>query len=303
MNSRGNLPYGGRSSVQPPGMMRHGPFPAGHRSTEPHRPELQENKFEIQEAEIERLVCDNHRLASTQVALREDLVASQQDIERLRAHIRSIQTESDIQIRVLLDKIAKMEVDIRRGESVKKELKEAHFEARSLVAARQELSVQIQEAKRELEKTRIGVKKVPEMHEELDSLRQEHQKLRSTFEYEKGLNMGKVEEMQEMEKDLLAMARQVEKLRSEVLNAENKAHAPNPYPYGGPYMNPDPAYPPLMRGGGCYVDSYGRLVHIGGGGAGEGMIPFGSGVGGAPPPNTGGNPMWGGAYDGPHVPR
>lgn len=36
--------------------------------------------------------------------------------------------------------------------------------------------------------------------------------------------MGKVEEMQEMEKDLVAMARQVEKLRSEVLNNENKAH-------------------------------------------------------------------------------
>lgn len=41
--------------------------------------------------------------------------------------------------------------------------------------------------------------------------------------------MGKVEEMQEMEKDLLAMARQVEKLRSEVLNAENKAHGIFPF--------------------------------------------------------------------------
>lgn len=69
-------------------------------------------------------------------------------------------------------------------------------------------------------------------------------------------------------------------------------------------MNTDPAYAPPMRGGGGYVDGYGRPVHIGGGGgAGEGMIPYGGGVGGALPPNTGVNPTWGGAYDGPRAPR
>uniref|UniRef100_A0A5B7C244 Protein FLX-like 4 n=1 Tax=Davidia involucrata TaxID=16924 RepID=A0A5B7C244_DAVIN len=302
MAARGHIPsaYEGRSA-QAPGMMRHGPFP-GHRPMEPlPPPELLENKVAVQRAEIERLAGDNHRLAATHVTLRQDLVAAQQEIQRLRAHIRSIQTESDIQIRVLLDKIAKMEVDMRAGESVKKDLQLAHMEAQSLVKTRQELTAQIQQATEELDKAHADVKKLPEMHAELDNLRQEHQRLRTTFEYEKGLNMEKVEQMQAMEKDLIGMAREVEKLRAEVLNAEKRARAPNPY--GGPYMNPDPLYPHPMHGSGAYVDSYGRPQGVGA--AGEGMIPYGSGnaaiapggVGGAAAPSAGGSSAWGGAYD------
>lgn len=47
---------------------------------------------------------------------------------------------------------------------------------------------------------------------------------RTTFEYEKGLNIDKVQQMQAMEKNLVGMAREVEKLRAEVLNAEKRAH-------------------------------------------------------------------------------
>ncbi|KAK9275177.1 hypothetical protein L1049_022438 [Liquidambar formosana] len=310
MASRGKVPtpYEGRS-VQAPGMMRHGPFPglgpaAGQRPLElfPH-PELAENKMAVQAAEIERLARDNHRLGSTHVALRHELVAAQQDLQRLKAHIRSIQTESDIQIRVLGDKITKMEVDIRAGDSVKKDLQQAHMEAKSLVAARQELAAQIQQATQELHKAHADVKRLPEMHAELDSLRQEHQRLRATFEYEKGFNIEQVEEMKAMEKDLVGMAREVEKLRADVLNAEKRARAP--ISYGGPYMNPDPSYPPSIQGSGPYVDSYGRPhVPMGVGTAGEGMIPYGRGNGAAPPGVVGGGVAsagsgagWGGAYD------
>ena len=152
MDTRRQIPsaYEGRFA-QAPGMMRHGPFPGSgqsvHRPIGPlPRPELLENKMAVQAEEIERLAGDNHRLAATHVALRQDLVSAQQDVQRLRAHIRSIETESDIQIRVLLDKIAKMEVDIRASESVRKDLQKARMEAQSLVTARQELTFEIQQA-------------------------------------------------------------------------------------------------------------------------------------------------------------
>ncbi|CAL5376458.1 unnamed protein product [Camellia sinensis] len=313
MAGRRQIPstFEGRS-VQAPGMMRHGPFPglgpAGHHPMESLPPaEHLENKMAVQVAEMERLAGENHRLAATQVAMRQDLAVAQQEIQRVRAHIRSIQTEADIQIRVLLDKIAKMEVDIRDGESVKKDLHLAHMEAQSLVTARQDLTVQIQQATKELDKAHADLKKLPEMHGELDSLRQEHQRLRqcTTFEYEKGLNMEKVEQMQAMEKNMMGMAREVEKLRAEVLNAEKRARAPNPY--GGPYMHPDPIYPPPVHGGGAYVDSYGRPHgHMGVGVAGEGMIPYAAGpgdAGRAPVPTAGGPSAWGGVYDAPHPRR
>lgn len=269
-------------SIQAPGVVRHGLLaglgPTVHGAREPlPPPELLENKIASQAAEIERLARDNHRLAATHVALREDLVAARHEAQKFKEHIRSIQSESDIQIRVLQEKIAKMEADIRVGESVKKELQQAHIEAQNLVKARQELISQIQKASQELLKTRADVKSLPELHSELEGLRKEHQRLRVTFQYEKGSNIEQVEQMQAMEKNLIGMAREVEKLRAEVLSAEKRVHAPiGPVPYAGGYMNPDPSHIPSFQCGGTYFDGYSRPVMQMGLGPAEGMIPFGN---------------------------
>ena len=77
-----------------------------------------------------------------------------------------------------MESIAKMEGDIRAGEHVKKELQQAHIEAQSLVTARQELTTQVQQATQELQKANADVKRLPELHAELDSMGQEHQRLR-----------------------------------------------------------------------------------------------------------------------------
>lgn len=228
-------------------MVRHVTFsgsgrPAAHRQLEPLPPtELLENKIALQAAEIEQLSSDNLKLAASQVALRQETAAVQQEAQNVKAHIKSIQTENDIQIRVLLDKIAKMEVDIKAGEDVKKELQQAHFAAQSLVKDKQELTVQIQQASQELQKTCADLKKIPELYAELDSLRKEHQNLRTTFSYEKASNIDEVEQMQAMEKSLIEMAREVERLRVEVrcapqrqgTNAYNNGHGmPSMMPMG-----------------------------------------------------------------------
>ncbi|XP_057967113.1 protein FLX-like 4 isoform X1 [Malania oleifera] len=304
MAARGKFPaYEGRS-VQAPGMMRHGPFPgvgipANLRPMEPRLlPERAESKLAVQAAEMEQLAADNHRLAATHVALREDLATAQQEIQRVKGHIRSIQTESDIQIRVLLEKITKMEADIRAGESIKKDLQQAHMEAHGLVTSRQELSAEIQRATKELQKAHDDAKKLPEMHAELDSLRQEHQRLRTAFEYEKGLNMEQVEQMQAMEKDMLGMAREVEKLRAEVLKAEKRALVPN---YSGAYVNHDRSYP-NVQGTGAYVDGYGRPYgHMGVGSTVEHINLYGNtngpAGGVAAVSGVGSGAVWGGAHE------
>ncbi|XP_042495200.1 protein FLX-like 4 isoform X2 [Macadamia integrifolia] len=276
MAARGHIPssFEGRV-VQAPGMMRHGPYPgAGQRLLEPLPPELLENKVAIQAEEIDRLVRENQRLAGTHVALKEERLAAQQEMQRLQAHIGSIQTESDIQIRVLLEKISKMEAEVRASESLKTELQQAHLEAQSLIVARKELNAQIQHATQELQKTLSEVKELPEMHAELDGLREEHQRLRATFEYEKGLNIEKVEQMQAMERNLVSIAREVEKLRAEVLHVENRARAPNPY--GGMYGMQDPSHLHSLQGDSIYMDGYGRPQVQMGGRAGEGTHIYGS---------------------------
>ncbi|XP_038889393.1 protein FLX-like 4 [Benincasa hispida] len=247
--------YNGRP-VKAPGLMRHGPFPGSDSAVSHKSLELLEDKLAVQTSDIEKLARENHKLATAHVTLRQELVAAENEIQTVRAHIRSIQTESDIQTRVLLDKIAKMEASIEAGEGLKKDLQQAHMEAQSLVKDKQELTFQIQQATQELNKAESDIKNLPNLHAELEDLRKEHQRLRGTFEHEKGRNIEQVEQMKATEMNLISLAREVERLRAEVLNVEKRAYAPNAY--GGTYVNLDPSYPPHMPGANDYVDMYGR---------------------------------------------
>ena len=109
----------------------------------------------------------------------------------------------------------------------------------------------------------------------------------ATFEYEKSSNIEQVEQLQAMEQKLILMAKEVDKLRIDVLNAEKRANGKlccvlgglhclsekffrqlfsngvslyaAPVPYAGGYMNPNFPYPPPMLGNVAYVDGYARL--------------------------------------------
>ncbi|KAL1335290.1 hypothetical protein HN51_064212 [Arachis hypogaea] len=276
-------------------MMGHGTFPglssAAGRSLESlPSPQLLENKIAAQEVEIERLIGDNRKLANTHVALREALVVATQDVQKVKSHIRSIQTESDIQIRVLLDKIAKMEVDIRAGDSIKKELQQALIDAQSLATSRQELSARIQRATEELKKACSDVQSTPDLQAELDSLVLEHQRLRATFEYEKNKNIELVEEMKAKENNLISMAKEVEMLRAEILNVEKRVKAPNQFGAATPVDSTVP-----------FLDAYGRghgqtvFAQVG-----ENVVPYGdsNGIAAGSSAGCGGSgAVWTGSYD------
>lgn len=293
--------------------MRHGPYPrlvplpASNRPLGPLPPSLGllEHKILAQGAEIDQLARENHRLAATHVALRQELVAAQQEVQQLKAHIKSTQTESDIQMRVLLDKIAKFEAEIRAGESVRNNLHKAHKEAQSLVASRKELIVQIQRAKEELNKTMLDAESLLHLHTELDGLMREHQRLRTTFEYEKSLNIEKVRQMQAMEQNLISMAREVEKLRVDVVYAEKMTYAPNPQ--GGVGLsNPGLSDGARLQSSSPYVDGSGaHHGQMGPRAAGARAIPHsgssgavsGGGAGGATIASASSGVGWTGTYD------
>ncbi|XP_068647977.1 protein FLX-like 2 [Aristolochia californica] len=263
MATRGQIPFEGHS-IQSPGMMRHIPYPGvgpglNHHPLDPLPPvDILEKKMAIQATEMEHLARENQRLAATHGTLRRDLVATQQEMQRVHARMGGIHTEGDIKIKGLLEIIAKMEADLRAGESMKKDLQEAHLEAKALVKSRQELNAEIEKVNQELKKAHADQENLPEMRDELDSLKHEHQRLRAQFEYEKGLNIEQVEQMHAMERNLISVAREVEKLRAEVFNAEKRALAATQY--GNAYGSPDPARSRSTTGGGPggYVDAYGR---------------------------------------------
>ncbi|WOH06924.1 hypothetical protein DCAR_0626353 [Daucus carota subsp. sativus] len=127
------------------------------------------------EAEIERLKTDNHRLFSCNLSLEHDLAVSEEDIKRLRVHLRTIKNESDIQIQGMLEKIAKCEAEISASESITEGLQQASFEAQGLLKSNQQLSGQIQQALQELEIANADIMRLPEKQRELDNMKKAYQ--------------------------------------------------------------------------------------------------------------------------------
>lgn len=193
---------------------------------------LLEEKVATQHAEIQRLLSENQRLAATHVALRQELAAAQQEVQKIQQFLGGIHAEKDQQLRGLADRTAKMEVELRSLEPLKVDLQRAHAEAQNLIVGRQELSGQVQQLTQELHRLRNDAQQVMSLKMDIDGLRQEIQHARTAFEFEKKANTELLEQRTAMENNLVSMAREVEKLRAELTNVEKKARTAG---YGASY--------------------------------------------------------------------
>lgn len=255
-------PMGG-PGMRPMGMRPMGPGLDGL----PPSPALVEEKLATQHAEIQRLLTENQRLAATHVALRQELAAAQQELQRLQQVLGGMQAEKEQQFRAIAEKSAKMEADLRSMEPLKADLQRAQADAQKLLATRQELSAQVQQLTQELHRGRADSQLLPTMKADMETLRQEVQRARTAFEFEKKANTELLEQRGAMEKNLVSMAREVEKLRAELTNAEKKSRTSG---YGGGY-GPDSTYSSVPS----YGDGYGMSQMSG---AAENGAPFGAGA-------------------------
>jgi len=256
MAGRGHMP---RSHVRHPGMvpdhfgpvMRH---PLGPHPLDQMPPiELLERRLAGQHEELQRLAMDNQRLGATHVALREELAGTQQELQRMHAQMSAIQGDKEQQVRGLIEKTAKMEAELQSVDTLKGELQQAQADAQTLMAMRQELSGQVQQLTAELQRAHAEVQQVPALHAEMDGLRQELHRARNAFEYEKAANNEQMHQMQAMEKNLLSMAREVEKLRAQLATADKRVHGGA---YGAAFNDPDAPF--HSAGPNMYGDGYGN---------------------------------------------
>ncbi|XVF20520.1 hypothetical protein REPUB_Repub12eG0007600 [Reevesia pubescens] len=265
MGSKGRIPpphlrrpLPGPGMVHPdpfgPGILPHpGPFP--HFDMLPH-PEIMEQKLAAQHVEMQKLGTENQRLAATHGTLRQELAAAQHELQILHTQIGAITSEREQQMRDLTDKIAKMEAELQAAEPVKVELQQAHAEAQNLVLAREELMSKVHQLNQDLQRAHVDVQQVPAMMAELESLRQEYQHCRATFDYEKKFYNDHLESLQVMEKNYMTMAREVEKLRAELMNAANVDRR-TVGQYGGASGNNENDASGYPVGQNAYEDNYG----------------------------------------------
>ncbi|KAE8713347.1 Protein FLX-like 2 [Hibiscus syriacus] len=153
--------------------------------------------------------------------MRQELAAAQHELQILHAQIGAVTSEREQQMKSLTDKIAKMEAELKAAEPVKKELQQAHSEAQNLVLAREELLSKVHQLNQEVQRAHVDMQQIPALMAELESLRQEYQHCRATFDYEKKLYNDHLESLQVMEKNYMTMTREVETLRAELTNASN----------------------------------------------------------------------------------
>ncbi|KAM1015658.1 hypothetical protein FF1_045301 [Malus domestica] len=253
----------------PPSHMRRplpGPDPFGPGIRPPHGayppfdmlppPQVMEQKLAAQHVEMQRLVVENQRLAATHGSLRQELAGAQHELQILHAQIGAIKSEREQQMRSLVDSIAKMEADLKSAEPVKAELQKARAEAQSLVVSRQELIAKVQQLGQDLQRAHADVQQIPALVAQLDGLRQEYQLCRDTYDYEKRLYSNHLESLQCMEKNYVTMAREVEKLRAELLNNSNVDRRTGATYYGTPGNNENEAIGQALGQNG-FEDSYG----------------------------------------------
>ncbi|KAA8540297.1 hypothetical protein F0562_024140 [Nyssa sinensis] len=232
------------------GPLVRGPLP---RPVPPH-PALLEEELEMQHVEIRRLLGENRRLIEDRMAMQQDLGAAKEELHRMNLAIADIRAEQELHSREIIERGLKLEADLRATEPLKNEAIQLHAEVQKLNTIRQDLAGQVQTLTQDLAKLKADNQQIPLLRADIDGLHQELMRARTAIDYEKKANIELMEQKQAMEKNLVSMAREVEKLRAELANADAR-----PWGAGGPYgmkfSSPEGGFPAP------YGDGYG--IHLG----------------------------------------
>jgi chromosome segregation ATPase len=238
--------------------MREPQYRNGQARQLPPHPAIIEEHLAVQHQDIQGLLIDNQRLAATHVALKQELEAVQHELQRTDHVARARHADKDMQMRELYEKSVKVETDVREVKAVNNELMQLNSEIQELTSARHKLTAQVQGMTQDFARATAELQKAPGVKAEIEGLKQELQRARAAIEYEKKGYAENYEHGQVMEKKLISMARELEKLRAEMANADKRARAAaavavaNPS-YTANYGNPEAAAYP----GNPYPSNYG----------------------------------------------
>ncbi|GJN32405.1 hypothetical protein PR202_gb20913 [Eleusine coracana subsp. coracana] len=119
----------------------------------------------------------------------------------------------------------KMEGELRSLDEMRAELAQVRKDIQKLGAARQELTGQVQGLTQDLARSAVDLQQVSALKAEIQEIRHETQHLRFSIELEKKGYAESYEQGQEMQKNLISVASEVEKLRAEVANADKRSWA------------------------------------------------------------------------------
>ncbi|KAL6505734.1 hypothetical protein OROHE_023113 [Orobanche hederae] len=207
----------------------------------PPHPAVLEEELELQHRDIQRLVSENRHVVDDNVMLQRDLTAVKDEIRRLNQVIPKMQADREAQRRELIERGLKLEAEVRSAEPLRAEVVQLRGEAQKLSSQRQELASQVQTLTKDVSRLQTENKQVGAMKGEVDKIRKEVVDARRAYEYEKKGNEELMEQNLAIEKNLIGMAREIEKLRAEQANADRKPRGVGGY--GLLNRSPEKRYP------------------------------------------------------------
>ncbi|KAM7254578.1 hypothetical protein ACFE04_003958 [Oxalis oulophora] len=206
-----------------------------------HHPYLLEQEIDSQRNELRRVLSDNRRLNEDRVSLQRELGATKEELRHMNHIIDDIRADQEGRVRELIEKGLKMETELRATEPLRKEAVQLHTEVMRLKNDQKEFTGLIKTLNQDLTRLQADNKQYPRLRAEFEGLKLELVQARTAVDYEKKANIEMLEHREAMEKNLHSMAREVEKLRSEVAVANDGG-----YGVGGRYQmqlsSSDPAF-------------------------------------------------------------
>ncbi|KAJ6796718.1 protein FLX-like 3 [Iris pallida] len=252
MAGRGRMPHHSRHDEMQG--FRDGPLPHLAQGRGPMPPPLRamEEDIAMRHDEIRRLHAENRRMIEDNVAMRRDLSAAKEELHVLSQAIPKVRADKELKARELIQMGLKLEAELRSLEPVKAEVLQLQSEAQKLDAMCQEMSAKVQSMSQDLKHLQAENQQIPSLKMEVDGLRQDLVRARTAYEYEKKANAEQMEQRQAMEKNLVSMARETEKLRAEQMNMEKRTRGPGIGAYGA-----DMGYTGSLDGYGAEKGLYG----------------------------------------------
>ncbi|KAK3009079.1 hypothetical protein RJ639_013636 [Escallonia herrerae] len=233
---------------------RDGPRPMMHRGPGPFppHPAVLEEELEFQRRDIQKILADNAHVVDENVILQREITEVKEEIHRLGQVIPKLHAEKDAQARELIDRGLKLEAELHATEPLRAEVLRLKSEADKLSSLRQDLSAQVQTLTKDITRLKSENQQLSSVRSDIDAMHKELVEARRVFEYEKKANAEQLEQKLSMEKNLVSMAREIEKLRGEQLSGDRRSRGIGSGSYGMLSGSPERRY-----SGGAYGDVYG----------------------------------------------
>lgn len=241
MSGRNRMPRGPRE-----GQMHRGPGPL------PPHPAVLEEELQLQHRDIQRIMAENSHVVEENVTLQRELTAVKDEIHRLGQIIPKLHAEKDARARDLIDRGMKLEAELRDSEPLRSDVGKLRGEAQKLNSLRQELSGQLQSLTKDASRLKAENEQVVAIKSDIDGMRKDLVDMRRDYEMVKKANEEYMIQKESMEKNLISMAREIEKLRGEQMRTRGFGGGG----YGMLNGSPDMRYPGGGYGGGGGWGSY-----------------------------------------------